>query len=783
MLKRVKLVPVAVLVCTLTAVFLLPAADPPALKVDGAQAKAFVEILSTDAMQGRQSCTEGYRKAAEWAAGKFKEFGLKPAGVKGTYFQTVPIRSFHWNEGMPSFSVGDRAFLLDDGDFAVNQVSTAKTEVKAQVVFAGYGISAPKKGLDEYAGLDVKDKVVLVFRGSPSKIPRQRVMLAAETQPKPGNVDWTQETKVSLKIKTAYDKGAAAILLFDPDSGQRDGRSHRSYGMARAPADFEPERPFLCVSIQERVFRAIMKQDPQESPRGLGRRMLTLRRAINEKKSQSRATGVTVQMKGYEVSTAHNEKNGNNTARNVLAKIEGTDPALKGEYVMLGGHLDHVGIRNGYVYNGADDNASGSAVVLEVARVLGSAGYKPKRTVIFCLWCGEEMGLIGSSYFGDNPCDGVTMDRVAAYFNLDMVGLGENFSAHGALNFPDIWEVIIRGQDPGLMKRIKPGIGRTGGSDHTPFIKRGIEAVFLMSRDGGGHPDYHQPEDDTGKISAPLLGMAAQFVVKGVTNLADETRVNLLIEGRKRMYEALWMEVRNFNPRVSGSLWSQVAVKAKDKEALHKEIIAAAMAVVRKAKVSGPQPTGKRSLTRGFNQLKVFQGDIDLLLLASEFYGAGRMDIQEEDGVWIKEGRVTEQGKALVAALEKAGIAIHLLSPKAALLEDMLNMTSRPFVVTGRFSIPEKLVEAVNRKNVLIGVDLDAKKVDAFIQAVESRKEALGQRQNLFAFMTAGKGLQDAKQSLYMGLMKKGWAHNEICGTRREGGGLLRCNFKILGGK
>jgi Zn-dependent M28 family amino/carboxypeptidase len=140
------------------------------------------------------------------------------------------------------------------------------------------------------------------------------------------------------------------------------------------------------------------------------------------------------QLKGFDTVTVYGEKYKNNVGRNVVAKIEGSDPSLKTQAVVLGGHLDHLGITNGIVMNGADDDASGSAVVMEMARLMAVNKIKPKRTVIFALWCGEELGLLGSNYFGEHPVAGVSMDTVVANFNMDMVGLGTRIGAPGAIN-------------------------------------------------------------------------------------------------------------------------------------------------------------------------------------------------------------------------------------------------------------------------------------------------------------------------------------------------------------
>ena len=296
-------------------------------------------------------------------------------------------------------------------------------------------------------------------------------------------------------------------------------------------------------------------------------------------------------MKGYDQTLRIDEKSGNNFAQNVLARIEGTDPQLKNQYVLVGAHLDHLGIRNGYVYNGADDNASGSGVVMEVARTLAQGNYKPKRTLIFALWCGEELGLLGSLHYTKHPCAGVTMDNMVGTFNLDMVGMGEKLKAPGALNFPAIWEIIQRNQDPEIMKITEPSTGGPSGSDHTGFIVKGIESIFLISSGGVGHPDYHQPEDDIARIEPEMLRRSGQFALQGMVNLADETQVNLLVDRRQDLYHAVRVPIANLNPQLKDSSWTVVDLKADNKEALYDQVLQEVRQLV-KAAPSAEPPRG-----------------------------------------------------------------------------------------------------------------------------------------------------------------------------------------------
>ncbi len=222
----------------------------------------------------------------------------------------------------------------------------------------------------------------------------------ARTDPEPQE-EWAQESTDLSKIRTAYEKGAAAILLYNPDAAAQAASGFRAPRGQEEP--FVPARDFLALSITDRTFRTIMKPDFQESVRGFTTRLNAIRNEIKYGAPQSATTGATAVLKGYDAKEEFSEELGNNFAYNVVAKLPGTDRGLRDEFVVMGGHLDHLGVRDGQVYNGADDNASGTAVAMEVARVLREGNHRPRRTIVFAAWCGEELGLIGSNYFVSNP--------------------------------------------------------------------------------------------------------------------------------------------------------------------------------------------------------------------------------------------------------------------------------------------------------------------------------------------------------------------------------------------
>ena len=574
-MRRSTVLSLALAVGLSTVVSVRMTAEPTKVKVDGKIIKGYIEFLSKDEQQGRRTLTPGYEKMAEWAAGKFKEWGLAPAGENGTYFQKVTVggarSTLVWTTGVPSLAIGGRAFPLREGGFTVSNISTPGAAVNAGIVFVGYGISAPAKGLDEYAGVDVKGKVVVALKGSPAAAPVVRVQYAP---PGAGGTaaaadakdEFADESADQKKATTAYEKGAVGIMLYEPPGAAAavagGGRGAGGGGARGAAAGASPfKTTFIYVTnIDKTVFDSIMWTDPQESAGAWGRRLGLYRQDIKNKKPHSMATGKVAQIKGYSSVTLYGEAQKNNFSRNVLAKIDGTDPTLKAQYVVLGAHLDHNGVRDGVVYNGADDNASGSAVVMEVARLMAANKLQTKRTIIFGLWCGEEQGLLGSNYWADNPTVGVKMDTVVTNFNMDMVGLGDRIGAAGGLNFPSIFKVIMKDQDPAIAKIVDATEAGPGGSDYSAFISRGIESLGLMTAGRGGHPDYHDSTDDISKIEADILGWTGQFVLQGTLSVGNETETNLIIADRRRsVLTRSGSSCRTWRPKVAPALAADAA--------------------------------------------------------------------------------------------------------------------------------------------------------------------------------------------------------------------------------
>ena len=787
-MRRHRLPGLALALC-LAVVLVLPVfAEPTKIKVDGAVIKGYITHLASDASLGRRTLTPGYEKAADWAAAKFKEWGREPAGENGTYFQNVPIAgarsSYVWASGVPALILNGRTFYLREGSFTVDTASAAGAKVAGEVVFVGYGISAPSKGLDEYAGVDVKGKIVLALKGSPATAPTPRVQFGPPQEPeapRPAGAkdEWAEDATDKAKVMTAFARGAAAVMLYNADAETQGAGGRGGLAFAGAPGAGRGEpvdpaaftRPFIYVSnVDDSVFRWIMWRDPQESQRGFSARFARMRADIKAKKARSAPTGVTGTLKGYDAVARYGEQYKNNVARNVLAKITGADPSLKAEYVITGAHLDHTGVTNGIIFNGADDNASGSATVMEVARSFAVNKVRPKRTLVFCLWTGEEQGLIGSQYFSDNPTAGVTMDRTVAYFNMDMVGLGDRIGAPGALNFPSIFAVIMRDQDPEIAKRVDPSQSGPGGSDHSAFIERGIEALALMTSGRGGHPDYHDAGDDPAKMEADILGWTGQFVLQGMLNLANETSVSLLIPDRLVQYQSQ----RFAPPDVSGVTersWQPVRAST------HDELMALIAQRLRSASggpqvilaVAGGRGGGGGRIASGVRGAAIFQGSVATLEAAAAALNFGRVDVPGPDGVWFGD-RVTPAGKAALAAMEANAIVLNLVHPSAGLLSDVLDSAKKPVMVTGVPPMDAALLEKFKKNNALAVLGCDPADADGCVRQLNALKDVVG-KSNVLVSVGPHKDRAAATQRIFLAAVRAGWTKDELFAAAGQAAG------------
>jgi membrane dipeptidase len=469
---------------------------------DGGKAFAHVKFLASDEFQGRKSGTPEYRRAAEYVAAEMEKAGLKPGGENGTWFQEVPFKNwtdFEQPIRLEVVSPERRVYFAGRGRDFTPVSGTGSGTVKGGLAFAGYGVVSEKDGWDDYAALDVKGKIVLVMPDLPASL---------------GN-DAKNEWNFEKKVRTAAAKGALGLIEIDlasPSRPQgprpqpaslRSGQCPKGFVVMRAGRDFLND-----------VFYLVRK-----SWRDLVSKTLRL------KKPMTLDLGADVEMEAHFVS-------GERTAPNVVGILPGSDPKLKDEALVIGGHLDHLGVGiDGWIYPGADDNAGSAAVILETARALAAAGYKPARTIVFGAWAGEELGLQGSRYYTEHPV--IPLEKTALYMNIDMVGTGDSdLLVGGMIEFAELYEIVKRGLDAETRKKLRPRLNYRG-SDHTSFWGKNVPAISLRTGEilteklDDEHPEYHYPGDRPELIDPELLRLACRYHADILQNLGS-SRANLL---------------------------------------------------------------------------------------------------------------------------------------------------------------------------------------------------------------------------------------------------------------
>ena len=468
------------------------------VKADGAKAYEHVRHLASDEFKGRKSATPEYAKAAEYVAAKMKEYGLQPGGDKGSWFQEVTFKN--WSDydqpvRLEIISPRKRIYFPGRGRDFTPVFGTGSGIIRGDMAFAGYGILSEKPAWNDYDGLEVKGRVLVILPDSP---PDFEDAAAKE---------WTLDKKAKL----AAEKGAVGMIEMDltdprrpPDPKERR-RTSRNLKAGECPKGF-------VVMQAGRDFLDDLFYSARKSWRDAVSRILRL------KKPHSFLFEAAVEM---EVHLVQEERK----AVNVIGLLPGRDPKLKDEYILIGGHLDHLGIGlNGFIYNGADDNATSAATFLETARVLISSGFKPARSIVFCSWAGEEIGLIGSRYYVDHPL--YPLEKTVVYFNIDMVGTGDSDLLVGGMwEYGRFYDLLRAGLDPETVKKLKPRVNYRG-SDHSAFWAKGITALSLRTGEilteklDDEHPEYHTPGDRPELIDPDLLRLAAQYHIDAIRHLA-----------------------------------------------------------------------------------------------------------------------------------------------------------------------------------------------------------------------------------------------------------------------
>jgi hypothetical protein len=452
-----------------------------------------VNYLASDSLEGRLAGTAGNEAAARYIAAEFKRFGLQPAGEAGDYFQRFDFIGgvkLGQNNKLVYERISDS--LVVGADFMPAGFSDSGN-LTAALAFVGYGISTPQQQYDDYAAVDVKDRIVMALRYSPEARNPHSVFNAME----------------ALRYKTlqAREHGAKALLIVtgpqdDPQDALPALRYDRSGG----------EAGLIVAHITRQVADALL------SP--AGKTIAALQETINSSRQPmsmliDRRLSLTVEV--------IKEKR---SAANVAGLLPGQDAALQNEYVAIGAHYDHLGRQSegamdaekeNEIRNGADDNASGTAGVLELAQYFSSRDEKLKRSLLFLAFSGEELGLLGSAHYVAKPLR--PLQSTAAMINMDMIGRLKDSTlvVEGIGTSPPWGEMIERlNRSHGFTLRLKKD--GYGPSDHASFYSKNIPVLFFFTN---LHDDYHRVSDDAEKINAAGEATILKMVAEAATEIAN----------------------------------------------------------------------------------------------------------------------------------------------------------------------------------------------------------------------------------------------------------------------
>ena len=490
----------------LPALSALPALPAPPV-ISAANYLSHIRYLASDSLGGRGNGSEGLQRAGDYIASLLDSGGLQPAGDNSTFFQsfdgemtvepppsaTLIIRAGAHAE---TFTAGEQYYPLSIIDRTHGEAAPVAERIP--MVFAGYGMTAPALGYDDFKNLDVRGKAVIVFTHEPQEADARSVF---------DGTSLTPGAAVATKAREAMARGAAMLIVVD------DPSHHADYAFNRAwwndPQSDDMGIPVVRVA-RTRLARALPDVDFERLARTID---ITLT-------PQSR------ELAGATISYTEHRAKLRPRLRNVVAQVRGSDPARAGDAIVVGAHYDHLGLggkfsdapdSTGSVHNGADDNASGTAAMLEVCRALARQGHLP-RTVVCAAFAGEEIGLLGSAHYVSHPA--VPIDRTVAMINLDMVGRARGRVMVGLFGGkPWMTELprTMRDWTRLTIDDFARGGYQAGSSDDASFTSNGVPAIAFFT---GFHSDYHRPTDDVQRIDAEGGAQIAALALRLVTMIA-----------------------------------------------------------------------------------------------------------------------------------------------------------------------------------------------------------------------------------------------------------------------
>jgi len=457
----------------------------------------YVAELVSEKYGGRLTGTKEYEACVAWVESLLKGWGVEPGGENGTYRQLFPNPYTIVHEGgvcemlVPAGQGGvvKKSYKYED-EFIPGGTSGSGA-VTAEVVYAGYGITAPELGYDDYKGVDVKDKIVLLE----SEVPVGPGEKTLEQFKK-----WRSYSFHQYKLKNAAAHGAKGLIynygpIGNPNNAYVEGFVYHHVGTA----------------VVEDVFA------------GTGRAHKDVVAAIRKDlKPRSFATGKTMTISN------RTEHHADGVGINLLGKITGSDPALKDEVIIVGGHLDHLG-RLWELLPGANDNATAVAVTLGIAEAMAKCPVKPKRTVVFFFFGSEEQsedqGTEGSHYYTEHPL--YPLDKTSVFINMEGPGAGDKISASGGTTYPGFWAFVEKANKGFVHRTLSTGPASYPArprQDSAWFFWKGVPSLTFGAYGGPRPPlpTYHNTRDDLSLITPEIMEDVAQLLFMTIMDMADE---------------------------------------------------------------------------------------------------------------------------------------------------------------------------------------------------------------------------------------------------------------------
>ncbi len=488
--------------------------------VTAKQLSDYLYFVASDEMEGRDTPSRGLDTVAKFIGMNLSKWGFKPAGDNGTFYQKIAIRSESVDPSKNTLQIGGQNFTALDDFFRLS----GNTSVNAPLVFVRDGWMVRSKGVDAFKGVDVKDKIIVVYGQGFPRGSRATTLPAGVTE---DDLKGAKGTDWADPLTYAKNSGAKGMILVASPQAQEAWSQLRNFigrstsypeKLRDAPAD---QNDFPVVLVSSKVGEAIF---------------------ANESANKDSAAAFALDKSGSMSVASHVETK---WTQNVVALWEGSDPVLKSEMVAIGAHYDHVGTNpnaNGpdKIWNGADDDGSGTVAVLSIAEALAKAPKRPKRSVLFVWHCGEEKGLWGSEYFNKFPT--VDIKKVTAQLNIDMIGRSRKADDTNPKNknLTDDNSIFVIGSE--MMSSSLGSIVKASNagylkltydykyddpkdperffyrSDHFNYALNGIPIAFWFD---GVHEDYHQPGDEPQKIDYGKMEKVARTIFITLWELTD----------------------------------------------------------------------------------------------------------------------------------------------------------------------------------------------------------------------------------------------------------------------